>query len=82
MLLLAAAWPAHALPSFAQVKHAFASSESILQDRNGEELHRLRTNPQVRRGQWVPLEDISPALQTAMVFNVEDTRHRTCRHLT
>ena len=73
MLLLAAALPAHALPSFAQVKHAFASSESILLDRNGEELHRLRTNPQVRRGQWVPLEDISPALQTAMVFS-EDKR--------
>ena len=72
-LVFAAALPAHAIPSFSQVKPEFASSESILLDRDGVELHRLRTNPNIRRGQWVALEDISPALQTAMVFS-EDKR--------
>ena len=72
-LVFAAALPAHAIPSFSQVKQEFASSESILLDRDGVELHRLRTNPRMRRGQWVALEDISPALQTAMVFS-EDKR--------
>ena len=72
-MVFAAALPAHAIPSFSQVKQEFASSESILLDRDGVELHRLRTNPNIRRGQWVALEDISPALQTAMVFS-EDKR--------
>ena len=72
-VLLGTALPAFAAPSFEQVRQAFASSESVLLDRHGEELHRLRTNPQVRRGQWVALEDISPALQTAMVYS-EDKR--------
>ena len=72
-LVFAAALPAHAIPSFSQVKQEFASSESILLDRDGVELHRLRTNHRMRRGQWVALEDISPALQTAMVFS-EDKR--------
>ena len=67
------AMSAHALPSFSQIRQDFASSESILLDRNGVELHRLRTNPQVRRGQWVSLEDVSPALRTAMVLS-EDKR--------
>ena len=71
--LLAAPLPAHALPGFAQIRQGFASSESLLLDRNGTELHRLRTNPQVRRGQWVALEDISPTLRTAMVLS-EDKR--------
>ena len=64
---------AHALPSFAQVRQDFVSSESLLLDRNGEIVHRLRTNPQVRRGQWVALADVSPALRTALLLS-EDKR--------
>ncbi len=64
---------AHALPSFQQVRQDFASSESLLLDRQGVVIHRLRTNPQVRRGQWVALADISPALRVAMVLS-EDKR--------
>lgn len=64
---------AHALPSFQQVRQDFASSESLLLDRNNAVIHRLRTNPQVRRGQWVALSDISPALRVAMVLS-EDKR--------
>jgi len=36
-------------------------------------LQRLRTDPTVRRGQWVPLADISPALRQALVLS-EDKR--------
>ncbi len=42
-------------------------------DRNGELLHSLRADKSVRRGQWVALADISPALRTAMVLS-EDKR--------
>jgi penicillin-binding protein 1C len=36
-------------------------------------LHRLRTDATVRRGQWVALADISPAMRTALVLS-EDKR--------
>ena len=39
----------------------------------GELLHRVRTDATVRRGSWVPLADISPALRTALVLS-EDKR--------
>ena len=42
-------------------------------DRNGELLQRVRTDASVRRGQWVALADISPALRTALVLS-EDKR--------
>jgi len=42
-------------------------------DRNGEVIQRLRTDATVRRGQWVALPDISPALRTALVLS-EDKR--------
>ena len=42
-------------------------------DRHGEVIHRLRTDATVRRGQWVALADISPALRTALVLS-EDKR--------
>ena len=42
-------------------------------DRNGEVLQRVRTDASVRRGQWVALADISPALRTALVLS-EDKR--------
>ena len=42
-------------------------------DRHGELLQRMRTDASVRRGQWVALEDVSPALRTAMVLS-EDKR--------
>ena len=42
-------------------------------DRQGELLQRLRTDAVVRRGQWVALADVSPALRTALVLS-EDKR--------
>ena len=65
--------PARAVPTFDEVRQAHASSESLLLDRQGEALHRLRTNPQLRRGAWIALDDVSPALRSAMLIS-EDKR--------
>ncbi|MDR2127622.1 MAG: penicillin-binding protein 1C, partial [Burkholderiaceae bacterium] len=60
-------------PSFAQVKAGFTSSEALLLDRHGQTLQRLRVDPQLRRGAWIALPDISPALRQAIVLS-EDKR--------
>lgn len=77
-LLLALWWGAlagvaHALPSFDEVRRAHRSSETLLLSREGEVLQRLRTDSAVRRGPWVALADVSPALRTALVLS-EDQR--------
>ncbi len=64
---------AHALPSFDEVKRDFRPSDSLLLDRDGEVLQRLRTDSSVRRGQWVALGDVSPALRHAILLS-EDKR--------
>jgi penicillin-binding protein 1C len=64
---------AYALPSFSEVKADHRTSESQLLSREGEVLQRLRTDSTVRRGPWVELADISPALRTALVLS-EDKR--------
>ena len=60
---------ARALPSYDEVKTGFRSSETVVLDRDGEALQRVRTDPTVRRGAWTPLTDISPALRTALVLS-------------
>ncbi len=62
-----------ATATFNQVKADYKPSDTLVLDRNGELLHRLRTDATVRRGQWVALADISPALRTALVMS-EDKR--------
>ena len=62
-----------AMPQFEEVKRDFQPSDVRVVDRNGELLHSLRADKTVRRGQWVALADISPALRTAMVLS-EDKR--------
>ncbi len=62
-----------AMPRFEEIKSAFQPSDVQIVDRNGELLHSLRADKSVRRGQWVALADISPALRTAMVLS-EDKR--------
>jgi penicillin-binding protein 1C len=59
--------------NFEQVKQDTKASEAWLLDRHGTPLHRLRVNKQVRRGEWVALQDMSPALREAMVLS-EDKR--------
>jgi penicillin-binding protein 1C len=61
------------LGSFDAVKHAHQPSDLLVLDRHGQEIHRIRTDAAVRRGQWVALGDVSPALRAALVFS-EDKR--------
>ena len=65
--------PDRTLPDFETVRSSFRSSETLLLDRHGEVLHRLRTDFQVRRGAWVALGDTSPALRMALLLS-EDRR--------
>ncbi len=55
------------------MRQDFRSSDTLVLARGGEVIHRLRTDATVRRGQWVPLADISPALRAAIVLG-EDKR--------
>ena len=71
--LALAAGPALALPSFDEVRADFRSSETLVLSREGEVIQRLRTDVTVRRGQWLGLTDVSPALQRALVLS-EDRR--------
>ncbi len=72
-LIAACAMPASALPSFDEVRKGFKPSDALILSREGEVLQRVRTDNTVRRGQWLALADISPALRTALVLS-EDKR--------
>jgi penicillin-binding protein 1C len=71
--LCLAAQASWALPRFDEVKAGYRSSETLLLDRDGVVLQRLRTDATVRRGQWVPLPEVSPALRQALLLS-EDKR--------
>ena len=62
-----------AIASFDQIKREFRPSDTQILDRSGELLQRVRTDASVRRGQWTPLADVSPALRTALLLS-EDKR--------
>ena len=70
MVSASAAW---AIPAFDEVREDFRPSDTLILSREGEVLQRLRTDATVRRGQWVPLADVSPALRQALVLS-EDKR--------
>jgi penicillin-binding protein 1C len=61
------------LPSIEQVRNTYVSSEAVLLDRNGVPLSEVRRDASARRLAWVPLEDLSPALQSALIAS-EDRR--------
>ena len=63
---------AHA-QKFDDVRAEHRPSETLFVDRHGEPIERLRTDRGVRRGAWVPLADVSPALRHALVLS-EDQR--------
>jgi penicillin-binding protein 1C len=65
------------LPSFEQIRAAQVRSDSILLDRYGEVIHELRTDKQARRLEWTSLQEISPALLSAIIVG-ED--HRFYQH--
>ncbi len=71
--LAGAALPALALPTFDEVRRDFRPSDTLVLSREGEVLQRVRTDATVRRGQWVPLADVSSALREALVRS-EDKR--------
>ena len=71
-MLCLPAW-AWALPTPHEVRSSFQSSETYILSREGEVLQRLRTNSQVRRGAWVALSEVSPALRLALLVS-EDQR--------
>ena len=70
-------WPV-ATPDFAAVKSSHQASEAYLLDRRGMVLDSQRIDFTVRRLDWVPLEDISPAL-IAAIIDGED-RHFWSHH--
>lgn len=71
--LLACCGTALGLPSYVAVKRGYTPSSVVLLDRAGVPLDRVRTDFQSRRGQWLGLEDISVALQRAVILS-EDRR--------
>jgi penicillin-binding protein 1C len=64
---------AHALPSFDEVRANWRSSDWVLLGRDGETLQRVRIDASARRGDWVALQDVSPALREAILVS-EDKR--------
>ncbi len=62
-----------ALPSFDEVHARWHSSDWVLLARDGEPLQRTRIDHTERRGDWVALADVSPALREAIVVS-EDKR--------
>ena len=72
-LIAACARISWATATFDAVKRDFKPSDTLILASNGDVLQRLRTDPTVRRGQWVGLSDVSPALRTALVLS-EDKR--------
>lgn len=67
------AHPAQALPTFEAVRTGHQPSESLLLDRHGEIIHRLRTRTAERRGRWTRLEEMSAVLHQALLLS-EDRR--------
>ena len=64
---------AQSLPSFDAVRQSHQPSDITLLDRHGEPLQTMRIDSSVRRGTWLPLADVSPALRQAIVQS-EDHR--------
>ena len=60
-------------PAFDAVRAAHAPSDIPLLSRQGTPLQQVRIDASVRRGPWVPLADVSPALRHALVLS-EDRR--------
>ncbi len=61
------------MPGFEQVRAAHSRSEALLLDRRHEIIHELRVDEHGRRLDWIPLQEISPALRTA-ILHAEDRR--------
>jgi len=60
-------------PAYEQVRAQYASSDILVLDRQGQAVARVRHDLQARRGDWLALDDISIALQRAVIMS-EDRR--------
>ena len=65
--------PAPTVPSFEATRAAYRPSDARLFDRHGELIHEVRIDESARRLAWTGLEEISPALQAAVIAS-EDRR--------
>ena len=72
-LIATCARTASAAATFDDIKRDFRPSDTLVLDRSGEVVQRMRTDSAVRRGQWVGLGDVSPALRTTLLLS-EDKR--------
>jgi penicillin-binding protein 1C len=61
------------LPSFADVKSGYGTSEALLLDRRGVPLSELRIDPRIRQLDWISLGDVSPAVAATLIA-AEDKR--------
>ncbi len=73
LLLFALATTPKSPPDFADVRHDAATSEAFLLARDGRLLEKRRTDPAVRRLDWVPLDAISAAVPARLIAS-EDRR--------
>jgi len=67
--------PAPSPPTIDMVRAAWRPSDAALLDRHGEVLHERRIDSTRRRLAWTALDDVSPALVTAVLAS-EDRRFR------
>lgn len=65
--------PAWAIANFSEFKNKYLSSEASLLAEDGRVLQQIRINKTVRKLAWSPLDEISPALQKAVIIS-EDKR--------
>ncbi|WP_124951532.1 transglycosylase domain-containing protein [Sulfuriferula thiophila] len=77
ILLVSSHAYAAALPSFQQVRNQYHSSFATLLDRNGEAIQTLQLDTSAQRLPWVTLQELSPAMQEALLVS-ED--HRFFQH--
>jgi penicillin-binding protein 1C len=61
------------LPTFEQVRASHLPSDFTLLERGGQPLQALRRDPRVRRLPWVTLDEVSPALRTAIVLSEDQS---------
>lgn len=62
-----------ALPTYQETRQGFRSSDVRILDRHGQLLQRVRQDFQGRRGDWLTLDEVSPALLQAVLLS-EDRR--------
>lgn len=67
--------PFFSIPSFESVRAQYRPSDVQIQDRNGVEIGSIRVDFNERRGAWLSLSAISPALQRAVLLSEDRNFH-------